>query len=440
MADAIPEADDQAALPPKPRGRRTRWTGAVVLALAALTFMLLARIYLLDQPPEFDEDLRPAAALDQTPMTRAPEKLRAFLDAIRPLEDLSLQPQPAWSWDTPSLARHLRTNGTALDNLRDLLEDADWHPRHAAWHGVNLSPHPAWPEAVRLLQAQAAYLARRAEEAEAFTAAIDLAELSRRLQDIWAWPGYTELGLQLQRGAVETLAELLKATRLPEDRLARFQDEFGRCQPEPALLREAFAAFYRHEKKLLLGPASGERLDTMPAGQRHQRPRRLFFKPNATLARFAAAFRELRDAAERPPYAGTIGSRVRRLSPPFYAPNAAGEAYFNARIAGYLDLPQQQHLARARHDLVRCLFALRRHVAREQRLPAALAELAPRYLAEVPADPFSGEPLRYEPARGRLYSVGLDLVPEGGKPTQPPLGDALEPTVELGIRVAAPVR
>jgi hypothetical protein len=63
-------------------------------------------------------------------------------------------------------------------------------------------------------------------------------------------------------------------------------------------------------------------------------------------------------------------------------------------------------------------------------LPVSLDALVPEFLAAVPADPFDGQPLRYEKLVGRgyvVYSVGRDLqdnhgasAPAGGKGASPP--------------------
>lgn len=430
-----------------PRLRRPSlfsWGTLISLGMGTLGFTLLAWIYLHDEPRESDEDLRPQVALDQTPTTQAPVKLRAFLDSIIPIDNVDLRRQAPWLWDTPSLAGFIRTNGTALDNLRDLLEDYDWHPHHAAWHQADLSTNAAWVHAVCLLQAQAAYLARRGDEAPALVAAMDLAELSRRLQEVWAWPGYMREALELQFASVKLLAELLKNTHLSGAELRRFQEEFSHCRPDSELMRQACAAYYVHEKKLLLGPASGELLDTMPGGQLHQRPGRLFFKMNETLGLFASAFRDLKDEINRPPYTrlsvSTAPSRTRLTSPRFYHPNSGGEAYFSARIEPLLLLPEDHSLAQARHGLVSCLFAIRRYLADKNALPIQLQSLVPDYLDAVPRDPFSGDAVFYEKESGVLYSVGVNLIPEGGRRTKVPLDDDREPTVELGIAIAQPVK
>ncbi len=67
--------------------------------------------------------------------------------------------------------------------------------------------------------------------------------------------------------------------------------------------------------------------------------------------------------------------------------------------------------------LARVALALAVHKAERGAYPASLAALAPGILKMVPADRFSGEPLRYRREDGGyvLYSVGVDLDDDGGK-------------------------
>jgi hypothetical protein len=422
-----------AACRPFPRGR-----GACALlvpfGIAMLAFCLVAWRFWHDVPRESDEDLcLPPVTLPE--VNPAPLKLRAFLDAVQPVRELSLRALLPVDWDTPSLSAHVRANGTALDNLRDLLEDADWHPRHAAWFVSDLSDHAGWPHAIFLLQAQAAYLARRGEESEAFSAAIDLAELSRRVLELNAWPGYVWRAQDLGAGAAQLLAELLRQTRLDAATLAGFQEQFARCEPDTGLMRQYCAAIYLHEKKCLLGDQSGEPPETLPPGVPLPRPGRFRFKVNATLALVARACRDLRDEFSRPAYAaagGFLNSLPNGRPAPFYDPNREGVAWFNERLGGLRQLAERHALARARHSLVQVLFAVRRYAAEQRRLPASLGDLVPAQLVAVPIDPFTGEPLVFDPVRGLIYSAGADCLSSNGRAGQPPLSDDNEPTVLVG--------
>lgn len=424
--------------PRVPVEREASWSTLVILSMGLLAFVFIVWQYLDDPALGADEDLLLKRPVDQALTIQTPEKLRKFLESIVPFENTTLYGKPPWLWDTPTLARIVQSNGAALDNLRDLLEDADWHATHAAWHTTDTCSDPRWHQALRLKQAEAAYLSRRMQEEEAFTAAIDLAELGWRLEQVWAWPSCYERSLEAQAFAAQTLADLLRQTKLPEATLRQFQRQFNVCQPSVEMLERALNAFYVHEKKLILGPKSGELLDTMPGGVQLKRPGRLFFKPNETLQHFAAAFRQLKDEVKAPL---ALTSDVRLKNTPAaegsYQPNSAGRMYFLQHSKQYTRLPAFLGLARARGNLITTLFAVRRCIAEKKTLPGTLEQLRTfNFLLDVPADPYTGAPLQYSLARGLIWSVGNDLKSSGGAFTEPPMNDATEPTVEIGIAVA----
>ena len=62
-----------------------------------------------------------------------------------------------------------------------------------------------------------------------------------------------------------------------------------------------------------------------------------------------------------------------------------------------------------------CVGALRLYQKDQGKPPESLNVLVPKYLAEIPVDPFDGEPLRYDAKRGVIYSVGRNRVDDGGQ-------------------------
>jgi hypothetical protein len=422
--------------------REGSWPALIILSLGLLLFVFVAWQYLHDEPRGADDDLRPLRVADQTPVIQMPQKMKRFLDAVVPLPAGAMPATPPWMWDTPTLSRFFKGNGAALDNLRDLLEDPDWHPAHASWHAADHGNDPRWPVVFALKQAESAYHARLGQEEAAYVAAIDLADLAKRLEEIWAWPSFYTRSLEAQEQAAQVLAELLKQTRLPEPVLRQYQRQYSICLPLNDTLVQALGAFYLHEKKLIFGPASGEPLDTMPGGAQLKRPGRLFFKPHATLQLFVDHFRRLRMEAQAPlANTGLISVEdSAALHQQGYQPNSAGESYAAARLAGYRSLPAKLGLAKARGGLVLTLFAMRRCVAEQRTLPPTLESLRPKYLLDVPLDPFSAAPLHYDIRHGWIWSVGTDLQSQGGAPTSPPMRDAKEPTVEIGIGIASAVQ
>lgn len=409
----------------------------VALALALFCFTVLTWIYLFDQEQPSEETLQWRPQVDTAAGVQSQRRLGAVLATLVPAPSVLLLQTPPSKWDTPTLSDWVARNQTALRNLTDLLEDADWRPQHVTWYASDLGVHSNWVPLGVLKQAEAAYFERRGEELTAFTAAMDLAELARRLEDLRAWPSYFERARDLHARACQTLAELLAVTRLPSAALEASQADFQACMPDEERVRAALTAFYIHEKKMLLGLRSGEPSNTLPASAMESRPGRLFFKPRETLQLFLDTFRDLRDLTLQSPYtrASQITERLRRQGRRswFLGPNSAGEDYFSSRIEPYLRMPDDHSLALARHRIVTTLFAIRRHMSEKKGRPAALADLTPKLLQGIPVDPFSGTALGYEPGTGRLYSVGTNLYHDAGRTSDPPLADELELTAEIGL-------
>jgi hypothetical protein len=71
----------------------------------------------------------------------------------------------------------------------------------------------------------------------------------------------------------------------------------------------------------------------------------------------------------------------------------------------------------ARERLLTAELAVRCYQSEQGRLPQSLEQLVPKYLQQVPSDPFSGRPVIYHPqgTNWLLYSVGEDGVDDGGK-------------------------
>jgi len=443
-------APPQAHAPQRDRVRRERspgpsWGSASLIGLAVLSFVFVAWLYVHDEAAGDDEDLVKTGPVDQVLSVPSVGRMEQLLAALKPAEAAAQAIGPPWEWDTPTLSRFLAANDHSMDNLKDLLEDEDWHGRHAAWFHEDLGSHPNWVIVPLLKQAEASYLLRRGEEEAAFAAAIDLAEMAARLQELEAWPSFYLRSLDAHTRCVQLLGHLLGQTKLSGPAIAASQQLFAACLFSDRQLKEhLLPAFYVYEKKLLLGEKSGAPVDTMPKGVHYARPGRLFFKTHETLNLFATTFRILRTEVGQ--VLTGLGNRAdlrssarTAASAGYYQPNGAGEAYFLRRVDPYLDIPAQYLMARTRHMLVLQLFAIRRFIAEQKRLPLTLRELTPKYLPELPTDPFSGDLFQYDANRGLLYSFGSNFANDGGRSSRVPLADDQEPTVQVGLPSAAPV-
>lgn len=431
------------------RVRHADWRppGWMTLGLVLLLIVLVMAVaYLHDEEKPWEGDLAESPSVVEIPDLRAPLRMKAMLGAATKINFTAMGDQPPWEWETPALARALELHGAVVDNLRDLLEEKqqEWTPTARVWRVEDLGSRPEWKKIMLLKQVEAAYLARRDQEEAAFLAAIDLAVLARLLESVEAWPSFTHRAIELQEKCAESVGVLLKNTRLTEPALRRLQvREFAPWAPSEVGLARAMNGFYLYERKLIMGPLEGE--PPLPADCLPANGGRILFKPNATLRLFADSFRELKDQAVLAPFAradqiASRASHVRAKGGGIGTPNQTGSQYFAARIRSYINLLDQHSLARARYAVLTTLFAVRRCIAKEGRVPATLDELTPTYLPTKIYDPFSNEPLHYDVTRGIIYSVGANLKDDGGKPTEIPLFDDDEPTAEIGLQVAKPVK
>jgi hypothetical protein len=143
-------------------------------------------------------------------------------------------------------------------------------------------------------------------------------------------------------------------------------------------------------------------------------------QPNATRRLALAVYRpaeHLLDGtyAARPPlppvprFSSSFGAAVWLAMPNFIGREFAvvvGPTWNSVAVYGFA------HETEAR--LVRVGLALRQYYDDHHELPSSLGALVPQYLAAVPTDPFDGQPLRYDPARALVYSVGKSLNDQHG--------------------------
>jgi hypothetical protein len=89
----------------------------------------------------------------------------------------------------------------------------------------------------------------------------------------------------------------------------------------------------------------------------------------------------------------------------------------------------------AQNDLARVTLALLRYRHDHGAPPDALEALVPDYIADIPIDPFSGEPLRYipKPEGILVYSFGHDRDDDGG--ADPPEGKNIMSDGDLTFEV-----
>jgi hypothetical protein len=96
-------------------------------------------------------------------------------------------------------------------------------------------------------------------------------------------------------------------------------------------------------------------------------------------------------------------------------PNAYGNSRISSIFSSYGMLYEKFHLLRAEYDATLAITAI--HLFERQRavLPQDLDVLKKEGLLKtIPIDPFTGNPLRFTPSKGIIWSTGPDAVDDGG--------------------------
>jgi hypothetical protein len=155
------------------------------------------------------------------------------------------------------------------------------------------------------------------------------------------------------------------------------------------------------------------RSDGYPDGAGANVPRwaaRFFFKPNRSRASFAETFRGLLAAVDRDcPAVPAAEPEQRSLlrDSNFWTGNPVG-AVLNAIAQPNFDrLPRRRCEEDFRIGAAELTLAAKAFARRHSRAPSGAAELAPKYLPELPRDPFTGQPLELSP-KGEISTPGVD--------------------------------
>ncbi len=152
---------------------------------------------------------------------------------------------------------------------------------------------------------------------------------------------------------------------------------------------------------------------------------RYFFHPNATLLMFADGYRGLIAHASST-YADMSRDEARHASQLTIAsdsflvqPNFMGRAINQVLFMSGDATTARRCLIETRLAAVQLIGSINRFERRTGNYPETLDALVPEYLEAVPRDPFDGQPFRYNPARGVVYSVGKNLEDGGGQADDP---------------------
>ena len=99
----------------------------------------------------------------------------------------------------------------------------------------------------------------------------------------------------------------------------------------------------------------------------------------------------------------------------YYSFNGVGKSFLYFTYKGFDEQIRNTYEVFILQDALTIRDALRKYESDNGSKATQLSKLVPKYLERVPLDPFDGEKLRFDAERQIIYSVGQNLIDDGGK-------------------------
>ena len=217
--------------------------------------------------------------------------------------------------------------------------------------------------------------------------------------------------------------KLAMSTKMPQEDLEHLAKALHHIGPFDRRLTQALKAEYQFNSKLIDDMAEGKG-DFADEGSSGRLPIgfSFVFQPNKTKHLLAEDFRGLLENVSQPACTEkhpdilfqSLDNNVIDDTTLDRGPNSAGKTYIVMLWPALNAFFQSNYRCEAELAATRLIVACRRYEKDHGKLPAALDDLAPKYLDAVPRDPFDGRPMRYDKKRAIIYSIGIDLIDSAG--------------------------
>lgn len=238
-----------------------------------------------------------------------------------------------------------------------------------------------------------------------------------------------EMGISVRRDALYFLNRMLSRGYLPEDGGAAMSGFLSRHRSAPEAWRNAARTDYAL-CSTMLDDYGEERLyyrEIKDAGQGSDFVFRRLFKMSFTKERARRLCYEHNAALLGNADKNFAEMTFRESALPYFNETRSPEALLVALNGGYGLSAFEARVIKNRkvafaekcvHDFLldgtRLRIAALAYKRDNGKLPRTIGELVPKYIDEIPADPFDGEPVRYDRWKNIIYSVGMNLKDDGG--------------------------
>ena len=279
------------------------------------------------------------------------------------------------------------------------------------------APHMAqWGRLARVMSLKAIALARAGDDREAMDDLLDLVAFGHKVAKCRGGSLHYLTGVAISQIGYRALGQALPEIDLPPDALMQYASKLAAMADGDEALADALRADYMRDIQQTDDMLDGK---LIVDGKRVPKQRLNFlFLRNATKRLHADIHRTaIRNIGRKPDQYEV--SRTELTSRKMEHSKIPRKNMIGLMLASFL-APSLDKIclhgleARAGNAMARLLIALRCHHMKTGTLPESLDKLVPDYIDAVPVDPFDGKPIRYDPAKKIIYSIGTDCEDNGG--------------------------
>jgi len=141
-----------------------------------------------------------------------------------------------------------------------------------------------------------------------------------------------------------------------------------------------------------------------------------FYKPNQTKKTIIEDYRGLINNIHKDCYEMSLLNSKPSLSVSraLFTENLVGKILLNMLLPEFSFIFEIKCSEDVSISAAQLLLALKAYQMENGKLPDSLEELSPKYISQIPKDPFDGKPIKYLPEKKIIYSAGRDLKDSGG--------------------------
>jgi hypothetical protein len=409
----------------------TRKSTLIISALAVAAIATLLALHLLaNDPPYDDTDLmqprrpinpaqNPLPALKELPLDLGPDDSKSDLDRASQMVTRKI------AWDDVFVSDLLSRNAQTLQQVKAALPLSEWQETIEMRMETDISYANEWVAAAKLLQTKAESERRNGDVNAAMEDALDIARFGNRLQSIEGGLVHQLVSMTIAALGHHSITTIIDQEELSPPQLLNLEQELDAISFSP----EEFSTCFRFEYQtfrsiinaMLDGKVDLEDLDSSLGGSRLPTTSRLLFKPNKTLQIYGDAMRQhikespmIRSQAPRL-VSKQLEEKQKNRPKILLSGNAIGEILILVALPVIDKIADRHAMLRTSHEMLKLRIALERYRQKNDRLPRTLTDLVPDFIDTIPIDQFDGSPIRYLPGKKRLYSVGTDLIDDGGQ-------------------------